>query len=76
MYSLLTWLITNEESHRTSSPVTPSMAAIQSPDRTTLYSALIGRQKFIFIIIFSYLFFYKALLHNVLLFNVVQALSN
>jgi len=30
----------------------------------------------IFIIIFSYLFFYKALLRNVLLFSVVQALSN
>jgi len=40
------------------------------------YWTMIGSQKCIFIIIFPYLFFYKALLRNVLLFSVVQALSN
>ena len=39
-------------------------------------SRMIGSQKCIFIIIFSYLFFYKALLCNILLFSVVQVLSN
>ena len=39
IYSPLVWLITSEELHRTSSPVTPSVIAIQSLARTASYSA-------------------------------------